>query len=108
MQLVLPPKGSVRCSLTNCQRAHAGTEKLVQQYNQDPSLVKGAAAVAAIAGASIFLVTELETVLQVVGLAYALQFLARRLLFAEEREKTFNDVKTLLRNKIALGALGSL
>lgn len=41
-----------------------GTEKLVEKYKESPTLVGGGIAVVAIAGASAFLFTEVEAILQ--------------------------------------------
>lgn len=81
----------------------AGTQTLLKKYNENSTIVTGTAAALAVAGASVFLFTELETVLQLVGVAFALQFLARKLVLAEEREKTFKEVKYLIQDKIAAG-----
>jgi hypothetical protein len=83
--------------------ARAGTQTLLKKYNENPTVVTSTAAALAVAGVSVFLLTELETVLQLVGVAFALQFLARKLVFAEEREKTFKEVKYLIQDKIAAG-----
>jgi hypothetical protein len=78
----------------------------VQKYKENPTLVNGGVAAVAVAGASVFLVTEIEAILQVVGVVFALQFLARKLLFAEDRQQLFNDVKYLIQEKIAAGEAG--
>jgi hypothetical protein len=44
---------------------------------------------------------------QVVGVIYAVQFLARRLVFAEDRAQTFGDIQRLLKDKIAAGEAGA-
>ena len=44
---------------------HAGTEKLVEKYKENPTLVNGGIAAVAVAGASVFLLTEVEAILQV-------------------------------------------
>ena len=44
--------------------------------------------------------------MQVVGVVFALQFLGKRLLFAEDRAQTFRDLKLLLTEKIAAGQAG--
>eukprot|EP00892_Ulva_mutabilis_P012386 jgi/Ulvmu1/951/UM102_0034.1 len=83
-----------------------GTEKLVEKYRENPTVVNGGIAAMAVAGASVFLFTEVEAILQVVGVVVALQFLSKRLLFAEDRQQTFNDLKTLISDKIAAGQAG--
>lgn len=45
--------------------APAGTEKLVEKYKQNPTVVNGGIAAVAVAGASVFLLTEVEAILQV-------------------------------------------
>jgi hypothetical protein len=45
-------------------------------------------------------------VVQVVGVVGSIQFLASRLLFAEDRQKTLDDVKFLIREKIDAGTAG--
>lgn len=45
--------------------APAGTEKLVEKYKENPTVVNGGIAIVAVAGASMLLVSEAETILQV-------------------------------------------
>ena len=51
----------------------------------------------AIAGAAVILFNEIEAVLEVVGVVAASQFLAKKLLFAEDRKKTAKELKCALR-----------
>jgi hypothetical protein len=44
--------------------------------------------------------------MQIVGVVGSVQFLASRLLFAEDRQKTLDDVKYLIREKIDAGTAG--
>ena len=47
----------------------------------------------AIAGAAVILFNEIEAVLEVVGVVAASQFLAKKLLFAEDRKRTAKELK---------------
>ncbi|XP_072959743.1 rhodanese-like domain-containing protein 4, chloroplastic isoform X1 [Typha angustifolia] len=56
---------------------------------------------AAAAGLSIFAFAEIETVLQLLGSAAIIQLVTKKVLFAEDRKVTFQQVDEFLNNKIA-------
>lgn len=62
-------------------------------------LVLGIAAAAA--GLGLLAFTEVETVLQVLGTAAAVQFVSKKLLFAEDRKQTIQQLEELLNTKVA-------
>ncbi|ONK81193.1 uncharacterized protein A4U43_C01F26320 [Asparagus officinalis] len=56
---------------------------------------------AAATGLGLFAFTEIETVLQLLGSAAIIQFVSKKLLFAEERKATLQQVDEYLNTKIA-------
>ena len=69
-----------------------------------PQLNTAAIAGVAVLGGTLLLLAELENVLELIGIAWTLQFSVRKLLFAEKREQTISEVRTFLDEKIAAGA----
>ncbi|KAL0412180.1 UNVERIFIED_CONTAM: Rhodanese-like domain-containing protein 4, chloroplastic [Sesamum latifolium] len=60
-----------------------------------------ALAAAAAAGVGLLAFTEVETILQVLGSAAIIQFVSKKLLFAEDRKQTIQQVEELLNTKVA-------
>ncbi|KAL0373792.1 UNVERIFIED_CONTAM: Rhodanese-like domain-containing protein 4, chloroplastic [Sesamum radiatum] len=58
-------------------------------------------AAAAAAGVGLLAFTEVETILQVLGSAAIIQFVSKKLLFAEDRKQTIQQVEELLNTKVA-------
>ncbi|KAG8391929.1 hypothetical protein BUALT_Bualt01G0238000 [Buddleja alternifolia] len=58
-------------------------------------------AVAAAAGLSLLAFTEVETILQVLGSAALVQFVSKKLLFAEDRKQTIQQIEEVLNTKVA-------
>lgn len=58
-------------------------------------------AAAAAAGLGLLAFTEVETILQVLGSAAIVQFVSKKLLFAEDRKQTIKQVEELLNTKVA-------
>ena len=58
-----------------------------------PTLTKGALAVGALGAAAVVLFNEAEIVLEVLGVAAAGNFVARKLLFAKDRDQTVDQIK---------------
>ncbi|XP_057778641.1 rhodanese-like domain-containing protein 4, chloroplastic isoform X2 [Salvia miltiorrhiza] len=56
---------------------------------------------AAAAGLGLLAFTEAETILQVLGSAAVVQFVSKKLLFAEDRKKTIKQFEELLNTKVA-------
>lgn len=61
-----------------------------------PTLTKGALAVGALGAAAVVLFNEVEIVLELLGVAAAGQFVARKLLFAKDRDQTVDQIKYAL------------
>lgn len=68
-------------------------DALAESYKANPSLASAVLSLAAIGGVATFIISEFEVLLEVVGVLAAGQFLLRYLLFADDREKTFNSIK---------------
>lgn len=64
---------------------------------QTATIALGAAAAV---GASAFMFTEFETLLELVGSVAALQIFINKFLFAEDRDKTVASIKTWLDTKV--------
>eukprot|EP01023_Acetabularia_acetabulum_P006670 TRINITY_DN12797_c0_g1_i1.p4 TRINITY_DN12797_c0_g1~~TRINITY_DN12797_c0_g1_i1.p4 ORF type:complete len:176 (+),score=52.64 TRINITY_DN12797_c0_g1_i1:735-1262(+) len=79
---------------------------LQEQYKKNPTFFNGVLAVAGVAGATTLLFTEVETLLEVVGVVGAIQFIGTKLLFAKDRKKTLAQFRELLNDKIAAGDAG--
>lgn len=58
-----------------------------------PTLTKAGLAVGAVGAAAVVLFNEVEIVLEVLGVAAAGNFLARKLLFAKDREQTVDQIR---------------
>ncbi|XP_022924264.1 rhodanese-like domain-containing protein 4, chloroplastic [Cucurbita moschata] len=59
------------------------------------------AVAAAVTGAGVLAFAEMETVLQLLGSAAIIQFVSKKLLSAEDRKKTFQEVDEFLNTKVA-------
>ncbi|EYU38901.1 hypothetical protein ABFS82_14G135900 [Erythranthe guttata] len=57
--------------------------------------------VAAAAGLGLLAFTEVETILQVLGSAALVQFVSKKLLFAEDRKQTIQQLEEVLNTKVA-------
>ncbi|KAK9910215.1 hypothetical protein M0R45_034186 [Rubus argutus] len=57
--------------------------------------------IAAATGLGLFAFTELETILQVLGSAALVQFVSNKLLFAEDRKETLQQIDKFLTTKVA-------
>ncbi|KAI3449259.1 hypothetical protein Pfo_005924 [Paulownia fortunei] len=57
--------------------------------------------VVAAAGLGLLAFTEVETILQVLGSAALVQFVSKKLLFAEDRKQTIQQIEELLNTKVA-------
>ncbi|EFJ07356.1 hypothetical protein SELMODRAFT_448468 [Selaginella moellendorffii] len=69
------------------------------QFESD--LVPATLGVAAAAGVGLVVFSEAETALQLVGTVALLQLFAKKFLFAEDRKKTLQQIKTFLDTKVA-------
>ena len=84
----------------------ASINELADDFKKAPSLTKAGIATGALVGASVLLFNEVEVVLELAGLYAAGNFLLK-LVFAEEREKTLSEIKTLVDEKVAIKEVGS-
>lgn len=61
-----------------------------------PTLTKAGLAVGALGAAAVVLFNEVEIVLEVLGVAAAGNFLAKKVLFAKDREQTVEQIRSAL------------
>lgn len=61
-----------------------------------PTLTKAGLAVGALGAAAVVLFNEVEIVLEVLGVAAAGNFLAKKMLFAKDREQTVEQIRSAL------------
>eukprot|EP00271_Cylindrocystis_brebissonii_P012488 TRINITY_DN3106_c0_g1_i8.p1 TRINITY_DN3106_c0_g1~~TRINITY_DN3106_c0_g1_i8.p1 ORF type:complete len:488 (+),score=88.79 TRINITY_DN3106_c0_g1_i8:100-1464(+) len=76
-------------------------DAITSTVEDNKALLPASLGVAAAAGASVVLLSEVEVALQVLGSAALLQLLVKRFLFAEDRNKTIAEIKTFLDTKVA-------
>lgn len=100
------PSAGLSLSLPNLKNVGASLNELADDFKAAPSLAKAGLAAGALAGAGFLLANEIEIILELAGLVAAGQFLLK-LVFAEEREKTLTEIKTLVDEKVALSEVGS-
>lgn len=81
-------------------------DKLAEDFKAQPTLTKAGLAVGAVGAAAVLLFNEVEIVLEVLGVAAAGNFLAKKLLFAKDREQTVEQIRDIVDNKIAAGEVG--
>lgn len=93
-----PSKG-LSLSMPDLRQVGASLDGLAEDFKAAPSLTKGAVAIGALLGASVLVVNEIDVVLELAGLWAAGNFLLK-LVFADEREKTFTEIKTLVDDKV--------
>lgn len=79
---------------------------MIKALNNSSSVSQLGAIGLGVAGLAILFFAEFEQLLELVGIGFVLQFLVRKLLFAEQREKTLSDVRTFLDEKIAAQEAG--
>jgi rhodanese-related sulfurtransferase len=100
------PSSGISLPSVDLKAIGASVNSLAEDFKQAPSLTKAGVALAAIAGAGIFLVNEIEVVLELAGVLAAGNFLLK-LVLADEREKTLTEIKTLVDEKVAIKEVGS-
>lgn len=76
-------------------------DNLAEEFKEAPTLGKAAAALGAIVAGGALVATQAESLLEVVGLIAAGQFLVTRLLYADKREETLKTVTKLVKDDIA-------
>eukprot|EP00898_Chlorokybus_atmophyticus_P000232 jgi/Chlat1/1209/Chrsp115S01672 len=72
-------------------------------FEIDSKLAATSAAVVAVAGASALFFAEMETILEVLGVTAVVQLLVKRLLFADDRKKTYDEIISWVDNKFGPG-----
>ncbi|XP_022974944.1 rhodanese-like domain-containing protein 4, chloroplastic [Cucurbita maxima] len=79
------------------------TDAIAGALGEDSEDFPAVAAAFAVAATGIGLVafTEMETVLEILGSAAIIQFVSKKLLYAEDRKKTIQELDELLNNKVA-------
>lgn len=90
----------------NLKAVGSSVNELAEDFKKAPTITKAGLATGAIIGAGVLIFNEIEVVLELAGLFAAGNFLLK-LVFAEEREKTLTDIKTLVDEKVAIQDLGS-
>ncbi|KAL2251812.1 UNVERIFIED_CONTAM: Rhodanese-like domain-containing protein 4, chloroplastic [Sesamum indicum] len=91
----LLPKKGLSLDLSNL------TDALGLDLQEVSDAVPLTLAAAAAAGLGLLAFTEVETILQVLGSAAIVQFVSKKLLFAEDRKQTIKQVEELLNTKVA-------
>ncbi|KAJ4728143.1 rhodanese-like domain-containing protein 4, chloroplastic [Melia azedarach] len=77
------------------------TETIGGAIGEDSDGFPVALGVAAAAGLGVLAFTEIETILQLLGSAALVQFASKKLLFAEDRKETLQQVDEFLNTKVA-------
>lgn len=80
-------------SLPNFASLGTSLDEFAEDFKANPTLLKGALAVGAVVGAGALLLSQVEVLLELVGVVAAGRFLTTRLLFAQDREQTLSEVK---------------
>ncbi|KAL0008465.1 hypothetical protein SO802_009967 [Lithocarpus litseifolius] len=91
----IPPRKALSLDFSNLTDAIGGA---VGEGSDALSLTLG---IAAAAGLGLLAFSEVETILQVLGSAALVQFVSKKLLFAEDRKETLQEVDEFLNTKIA-------
>ncbi|KAB2595830.1 rhodanese-like domain-containing protein 4 [Pyrus ussuriensis x Pyrus communis] len=90
-----PPKKALSFDFGNL------TDALNGAVGEDSGALSLSLGVAAATGLGLLAFTELETILQVLGSAALVQFASKKLLFAEDRKETLQQVDKFLTTKVA-------
>ncbi|XP_030468339.2 rhodanese-like domain-containing protein 4, chloroplastic isoform X2 [Syzygium oleosum] len=91
----IPPKKALSLDLSNLTEAIGGA---IGDGSDGLSVALG---VAAATGLGLLAFSEVETILQLLGSAAIVQFVSKKLLFAEDRKETLQDVDEFLTTKVA-------
>lgn len=91
----IPPRKALSLDFSNLTDAIDGA---VGEGSDALSLTLG---IAAATGLGLLAFSEVETILQVLGSAALVQFVSKKLLFAEDRKETLQEVDEFLNTKIA-------
>lgn len=87
----LPPKKALFFDFGN----------LTDAFGENSNNVPVTLALAAAIGLGLFVSTEIETLLQLLGSAAIIQLLTKKLLFAEDRKRTLQQIDEFLNTKVA-------
>lgn len=91
----IPPRKALSLDLSNLTDAIGG---VIGEGSDAVSLSLG---IAAATGLGLLAFSEIETILQVLGSAALVQFASKKLLFAEDRKETLQQVDEFLNTKVA-------
>lgn len=75
-------------------------DKVAETYKERPTLFNTGLAASAFAAAGIFLFNEFDIILEAVGLLGGVNIYLRKFFFAEDREKTLRELRSLFDDKI--------
>ena len=90
----------------NLKSVGANINELAEDFKKAPSLTKAGLAAGALFGAAFLLANEVEVILELAGILAAGNFLLK-FVFADEREKTLTEIRTLVDEKVAIKEVGS-
>ncbi|KAH9731637.1 Rhodanese-like domain-containing protein 4 [Citrus sinensis] len=91
----IPPKKALGLDLSNL------TETISGAIGEGSEGFSVTLAIAAAAGLGVLAFSEIETILQILGSAALVQFASKKLLFAEDRKQTLQQVDEFLNTKVA-------
>ncbi|KAJ9188244.1 hypothetical protein P3X46_003616 [Hevea brasiliensis] len=91
----IPPSKGLSLDLSNL------TDTLSNALGEGSDALPLTIGIAAAAGLGVLAFSEIETILQVLGSAAIVQFVSQKLLFAEERKKTLQQVDEFLNTMVA-------
>ncbi|KAI9399933.1 hypothetical protein POPTR_002G169100v4 [Populus trichocarpa] len=96
----IPPKKALSLDLSDLSDTISGA------FGEGSGALSVTFALSAAAGLGVLAFSEMETILQVLGSAALIQFVSKKLLFAEDRKQTLEQVDEFLTTKIAPKELG--
>ncbi|KAI5598797.1 hypothetical protein BDE02_02G155900 [Populus trichocarpa] len=96
----IPPKKALNLDLSDLSDTISGA------FGEGSGALPVTFALSAAAGLGVLAFSEMETILQVLGSAALIQFVSKKLLFAEDRKQTLEQVDEFLTTKIAPKELG--
>ncbi|GLT84744.1 hypothetical protein SLE2022_029590 [Rubroshorea leprosula] len=91
----IPPKKALSLDLSSL------TESISGELGEGSEALPVTLAIAAATGLGLLAFTEIETILQLLGSAAIIQLLGKKLLFAEDRKQTLQQVDEFLNTKVA-------
>ncbi|EIE26893.1 hypothetical protein COCSUDRAFT_59397 [Coccomyxa subellipsoidea C-169] len=94
--------GKLSFDLSGLKNFGNNLDSFAEDFKSAPTASKALLGVGALVGGALLFFQEIDTALEVAGLFAAGQFAVRRLLFAEDRKQTANEIKELVDDKIAV------